>query len=388
MDATAPLPPSSGGGSATVIPPSSPAANSGQRTTAAPPAPAAAPTSAGPACPGVRCVSIAVTGDVLLHPPLVTQAQADSEAGRGMDFRPMLSAQAPFIRAADLAICHLETPLAPAAGPFAGYPEFSVPPQVLPALTATGYDACSTASNHTLDQGTTGLVRTLDDLDAAGLGHDGSYRSAADAATPTILRAADARVALISVTYGFNGAPPEQPWQVSTLDLDAILAEARAARLAGADLVLVAIHAGTEYEIEPNSEQRNAARSLLDSPDIDVVYGHHAHVVQPLEKINGKWAIYGLGNNIAAQQTPVEGTHRGLLVRVTFSQDATGAWTTSDIGWVASLQDANPPHRWCPLVTGSTCQSADIDAAALAATTDAVNLYDADTDGAHPLVQR
>jgi poly-gamma-glutamate synthesis protein (capsule biosynthesis protein) len=333
-------------------------------------------------------VSIAVTGDVLLHPPLVAQALADSKGGRGMDFRPMLSAQAPFVQSADLGICHLETPLAPAGGPFTGYPEFSVPPQVLPALRATGYDACSTASNHTLDQGTDGLARTLDDLDAAGLAHDGSYRSAAEAAAPTILRAADARVGLIAVTYGFNGAPPEQPWQVSTLDVGAMLAEARAARRAGADLVLVAIHAGTEYETEPNAEQRAAVRALLESPDIDVVYGHHAHVVQPLEKINGKWAIYGLGNNIAAQQTPVEGTRRGLLVRVTFSQDATGTWSTSDIGWVASLQDADPPHRWCPLVTGSTCQSADIDAAALAATTDAVNLYDADSDGAHPLGKR
>ena len=64
----------------------------------------------------------------------------------------------------------VETPLAPDGGPFSGYPEFSVPPQVLPALVAAGYDACSTASNHTLDQGTAGVNRTLDDLDAARTG--------------------------------------------------------------------------------------------------------------------------------------------------------------------------------------------------------------------------
>jgi poly-gamma-glutamate synthesis protein (capsule biosynthesis protein) len=333
----------------------------------------------------VRCLSIVVTGDVLLHPPLVEQAHADSPTGQGFDFGPILAAEKPYVQAADLAICHLETPLAPPAGPFAGYPEFSVPPQVLPALVATGYDACSTASNHTLDQGSDGVNRTLDDLDAAGLAHDGSYRTEHDAATPTIITTAHGKVGFISVAYGFNDGPPEQPWQVNTLDTDAILAKAHAARVAGADLVIVAVHAGTEYDTEPNTDQVNAARTLLASPDIDLVYGHHAHVVQPLQKIDGKWVIYGLGNNIAAQETPVDGTHRGLLVRVTFSQDNTGAWSTSDIAWVPSLQDAAPPHRWCSLTAGTTCSSPAADAQALADTTHAVNLYGADTDGAHTL---
>jgi poly-gamma-glutamate synthesis protein (capsule biosynthesis protein) len=325
-----------------------------------------------------------VTGDVLLHPPLVDQARADSPDGQHLNFGPMLAGEEPYVQAADLGICHLETPLPPPDGPFAGYPEFSVPPQVLPALVATGYDACSTASNHTLDQGTDGVNRTLDDLDAAGLAHDGSYRTARDAAAPTILTTPHGRVGFISVTYGFNDGPPDQPWQVNTLDTDAILAKAHAARAAGADLVIVAVHAGTEYDTEPNSDQQVAAHVLLGSPDIDLVYGHHAHVVQPLQKINGKWVIYGLGNNIAAQQTPVDATHWGLLVRVTFSRDSTGAWTTSDVTWVPSLQDAAPPYRWCPLTAAAICTSPDADAEALAATTHAVNLYGADTDGAHP----
>jgi poly-gamma-glutamate synthesis protein (capsule biosynthesis protein) len=98
-----------------------------------------------------------------------------------------------------------------------------------------------------------------------------------------------------------NDGPPEQPWQVNLLDINTILAKARAARADGADLVVVAVHAGTEYNTEPNTDQVTAAHTLLASPDIDLVYGHHAHVVQPLQKINGKWVIYGLGNNIAAQ---------------------------------------------------------------------------------------
>jgi len=343
------------------------------------------PPSTDPGCPGVRCLSIAVTGDVLLHPPLVDQARLDAADGRGLDFAPMLAGQRRYVQAADLGICHLETPLAPAGGPFTGWPEFSVPPQVLPALVATGYDACSTASNHTLDDGTEGLNRTLDDLDAAGLAHDGSYRTERDARTPTILTTDHGKVGFISAAYGSNTGPADQPWQMNELDTDSISAKAHAARTAGADLVVVAIHAGTEYETAPNSEQQSVARTLLAIKDIDLVYGHHAHVVQPLQKIDGKWVIYGLGNNIASHETPNEATREGLLVRVTFSQDDAGRWTTSDIAWVPSLQNADPPHRWCSLTAGSTCTSPDADAAALARTTAAVNLYGADVDGARLL---
>ena len=152
----------------------------------------AAPTAgllADPPCPGLQCVTIAMAGDVLLHPQLISQARADAgddtdSTVDGMDFFPMLAAQQKYVASADIGICHLETPLADPAGPFENYPAFSVPPQVLPALTRTGFDACSTASNHTIDQGTTGLNRTLDDLDAAGILHDGSYRSQADTQLP------------------------------------------------------------------------------------------------------------------------------------------------------------------------------------------------------------
>ena len=340
-----------------------------------------------PPCPGVRCLTLALTGDVLLHPELVAQARADGgETGggaAGLDFFPMLGGQQPYVASADIGICHLETPLAPADGPFSGYPSFSVPPQVLPALVQVGYDACSTASNHTLDRGTAGLDRTLDDLDAAGLLHDGSYRTEADSRRPVIINTPNGRVGLISVAYDFNGLTPDEPWQATTIDPDAILAKAHAARAAGADLVVVAMHAGEEYDGTPNAQQKATAKALLASPDVDLVYGHHAHVVQPMEKINGKWAIYGLGNTIAAQGTEVTGTRDGLLVRVQFSQAADGTWSTDDLSWVASYQDLSAPYRWCALVSGRRCGPAD--AASLARTSATVNAWGADADGAHRL---
>ncbi|HEY4994468.1 MAG TPA: CapA family protein [Nakamurella sp.] len=328
-------------------------------------------------------MTLAMTGDVLLHPELIAQARLDG--GGDMDFFPMLAAEQPYIEGADIGICHLETPLAPPDGPFSNYPAFSVPPQVLPALVKTGYDACSTASNHTFDQGTDGINRTLDDLDAAGILHDGSYRSEADSVQPVIINTPTARVGFISVAYGWNGFTLDEPWQANPIDTDAIIAKAKAARAAGANLVVVAMHAGDEYQTTPSDQQKSTAKTLLADPNIDLVYGHHAHVVQPMEKINGKWAIYGLGNNIAAQGTEVTGTRDGLLVRVQFSQDAAGAWTTSDVAWVPSYQDLTSPYRWCPLTGGSVCSSPSSDAASLDRTTSMVNMWGADADGAHML---
>lgn len=339
------------------------------------------PGVANPPCPGVRCLTLALTGDVLLHPELVAQARQDG--GGDLDFFPMLAGQQPWVAGADIGICHLETPLAPAGGPFSGYPSFSVPPQVLPALVQVGYDACSTASNHTLDRGTAGLDRTLDDLDAAGLLHDGSYRTEADSRRPVIINTPNGRVGFISVAYDFNGLTPDEPWQAGTIDTDAILARAHADRAAGADLVVVAMHAGDEYDNTPNEQQTSTARTLLASPDVDLVYGHHAHVVQPMERIDGKWAIYGLGNTIAAQGTEVTGTRDGLLVRVQFSRAADGTWSTSDVAWVASYQDVSAPYRWCALTAGRRCGPDD--AASLARTSATVNARGADADGAHRL---
>src|SRR5690606_31305273 len=130
-----------------------------------------------PPCPGVRCLTVVMTGDVLLHEPLWAQAEADGGAGAAMNFAPLLAGQRPYVEPADLAICHLETPLAPTDGPYQGYPNFVVPPQILTGLVETGYDACTTASNHSNDDGTDGINRTLDTLDAAGLAHAGTART-------------------------------------------------------------------------------------------------------------------------------------------------------------------------------------------------------------------
>lgn len=297
-----------------------------------------------------RTVTVLGSGDVLIHPPLWQQAASDARAqGRsGYDFGPMYAGVAPVIRAADLAICELETPLAAPQGPFSGWPNFNAPPQVLTALKAVGYDSCSTASNHTLDQGYAGVKRTLDLLDEAGLRHTGSARSAAEAARPLILRMANGvRVAQLAFAFGFNGiaTPARQPWLANPIKVPVILAAAHRAKLAGADIVVLSMHWGAEYDHDPTAEQADQAERLLASPDIDLILGAHAHVVQPFQRLHGKWVAYCMGNQISRHAAPRDESREGVMARFTFTEAAPHRFTITRAEAIPTWMQISPRLR-------------------------------------------
>jgi poly-gamma-glutamate capsule biosynthesis protein CapA/YwtB (metallophosphatase superfamily) len=268
------------------------------------PGPAASSPSGAPTTPAApESFTLVATGDVLIHQDLELTAGAE-RGGGDYDFSGVLAPVAPLVQGADLAICHLETPVAPPGGPYRGYPSFAVQPEIVDALAGAGYDLCSTASNHSLDDGTDGLIRTLDALDAAGIAHTGTYRAQADSLQPTIVEVHGIRVGHVAATYGLNGGgpPAERAWEVAVADVpdvDGMLAAAARARAAGAEVVVASLHCCQEYDHDPTDAQVAAVRTLLASPDIDLVLGHHSHVVQPFEAIDGKWVAYGLGNFVA-----------------------------------------------------------------------------------------
>ncbi|MFG2026650.1 CapA family protein [Streptomyces sp. NPDC048825] len=300
--------------------------------------------------------TLVASGDVLPHSSVIRQANADA-GGSGYDFRPMLAGMQPVVARADLAICHMETVYG-ASGDYSGYPLFKSPPEVAAGLAASGYDACSTASNHTLDAGAAGIHRTLDALDRAGVRHAGSARTAAEARTPTLLRAGPAKVAHLAYTYGTNGIPlPEdRPWAVNLIDPDRILADARAARKAGADVVVLSLHWGTEWQDAPDAQQLRLSRQLTEArtdgrPAIDLILGTHAHVPQAYEKVNGTWVVYGMGDQIAGAMVNHSGAHdpRGnesTIGRFTFAPPAEpgGRWKVEKAEFVPQWFDVGS-HR-------------------------------------------
>ena len=306
-----------------------------------------------PAPSAARGFTLVASGDVLPHSSVIDRAGFDA-GGNGYDFRPMLAGVRPVVSRADLALCHMETVYG-ANGDYTGYPAFKSPPEVAQALAATGYDGCSTASNHSLDDGTEGIRRTLDALDRVGVRHAGSARTEAEARTVTVLRAGPAKVAHLAYTYDTNGYPlPQgQPWAVNLIDENKILADARAARQAGADVVVVSVHWGTEWQDAPDEQQLGLARRLTAArtggrPDIDLILGTHAHVPQAYEKVNGTWVIYGMGDQIAGEMFNHEGVqdprgNQSTLGRFTFAPPARpgGRWQVTKAEFIPQLFDVD-----------------------------------------------
>ncbi|PWJ05772.1 PGA biosynthesis protein CapA [Streptomyces sp. NWU49] len=280
--------------------------------------------------PGGRSFTVAAAGDVLIHPELVEQAAKDAEetgeGEAGLDFGPMFAGVKPVISKADLAICHMETPVGEPEGPFEGYPEFLVPPQVLTALKDVGYDTCSTASNHTYDHGMKGVRRTLDAMDELELGHTGSSRSAEEAERINIREVNGVKVAHLAYSWEsfLNPTPEKQKWAFNRLSTDEIKKAETRARDKGAEVVILSVHWGLEHYNEPSVPQLQLAQRLTEETGVDLVIGHHAHVVQPIQKVNGTWVAYSLGNQIARHSSPKGTTEEGAIGWFEFRETAEG----------------------------------------------------------------
>lgn len=262
--------------------------------------------------PAVVHLTIAASGDLLIHSPVWERAAANA-GGRGYDFAPMFRLIRPYIAGADLALCHVETPMTPR--PPRGYPVFNTPPALARAIRSTGWDACDTASNHSLDLGQYGIDETGAALHRAGIAHTGSFRSAAAARRPLLLHAKGVTVAFLAYTAVSNGQVQPHPWSLNTASAPRILRDARRARRAGADVVIVNLHWGDEYRSAPSTAQLRLARALTRSRAITAIVGQHVHVVQPIRRINGTLVVFGEGN-LVSNQTPAccaPGAQDGLI---------------------------------------------------------------------------
>lgn len=313
---------------------------------------AAPRTTVGGAATGAPSFTIAATGDLLIHGPVAARAREDAGAGgQQYDFRPMLAPVRGQLAAADLAICHLETPLSASNRNISGYPVFNTPRELAVAVRDTGYDTCSTASNHSWDQGLRGVRDTLDLLDRAGVGHSGTARNPAEAAWVEVRSVRGVRVGLLDYTYGLNSGSrlPEAPWAVSFIDPARILRDARAARQAGAAFVAVQLHWGEQYRVAPTAEQRSLARQLLASPDVDLVIGGHVHVVQPVERIGGKYVVYGVGNFLSNQSSRCcpPASQDGVIVTAHVERIPRG-WAVNRITYTPTWVDI-PSYRVLPV---------------------------------------
>lgn len=292
---------------------------------------------------GPPSFTIAATGDLLIHESVADAARTAD----GWDFSPMFSRVAPILRAADLAVCHVETPMSPNNARLSYFPAFIVPRELAEAIAYAGYDTCSLASNHATDAGREGVVGTIGALGGVQVAHAGMALSTESRNELTLVPVGDATVAHLSYTYGFNNGelPAEDAYLSNVIDETAILDEARRARAAGADFVILSLHWGGNYIQDPDELQTDLGPRLLASPDIDLILGHHAHVVQPVASIGGEFLVYGLGNFLS-NQSPESctgcppATQDGVIVHLTVTRDAaTGQWSVTEIAHTPTWVD-------------------------------------------------
>jgi hypothetical protein len=239
----------------------------------------------------------------------------------------------------DLAICHMELPigtLGQRAGvvgrsPFGG--NLLIAPYELAAgARAGGFDRCSTASNHSYDTGFSGIVSTLDALDAVGITHTGTARSPSES-IPRAFGVGNVRVGHLSVTRYSNTVRPADAWkQRFASSSNQVLDDVRALRADGADLVIVSVHISKEMLRSPIDRDRSFATALTAEGDIDLVVHHGPHVVQPLEIVNGTPVFWSAGNMLSGMGHPSSGRYAdqrtldGLLAKVQFVERPNGRW--------------------------------------------------------------
>lgn len=332
----------------------------GTATAGAPPADEAARTSAGQgpssaeptAAEGPLEVTVAATGDILAHSRLNLTANAYAGGVEGAyDYTPMFADVAPVISAADVALCHLETPLSPDNTDLS-VPDtlsFNTPREMADALAGAGVDGCDFASNHTMDRGISGVAATEQVLRDVGLGYAGptAHEDRAGTAEVYEVPTADgslARVGHLAYTYTYPNSggpttdvPGEAPWLIESswpnLGSEGILEQARRAKDEGADFVVVSMHWGGEYQAQPLDEQVELAHDLLEDDAVDLILGTHVHVIQPCERVNGKHVAYGLGNFLSNQSpdtnvTLSPPTQEGMVATFTLRRDEEGTVTT------------------------------------------------------------
>ncbi|WP_172193180.1 CapA family protein [Actinomyces faecalis] len=308
---------------------------SGTEAVASSPVPSPTPSPTPP--PDIH-LTIGYAGDVLTHMPVM-----DDTAGGMGDISPMIAASQPWYSGVDLALCGMEVPVSP-RGVASGYPMFASLPGVVTALGSTGWDGCATASNHAWDQGWDGVVTTADTLQANGMGFSGTNRTEAEAARPYQLyelqrEGRTVTVAQLSTTYSLNGMTADPAWAVNLNDVQWVADQARAAREAGADLVVLHSQIGEEYTREPVVAQREYAQAVAGTGQVDVLFSAHPHVPQTNELLSGgpsgqgMWVSYSAGNFISNQSEALGTlmTTIGLFVwvDVTVSDDVCGQRSVS-----------------------------------------------------------
>ena len=271
--------------------------------------------------------SIVSFGDTLCHKP-VDDAVYD-EAIDDYDFSPIFKYIEKYFENATIIIGNCESPMAGKERGYSGYPAFNGPEHLAIDLKELGVDIMSTANNHTLDKGFSGLSSTIEFLDKQEIASVGTARTQEEQNTILFRNLNGIRTAFLAYTYGTNGIPltQDKPFCVNLIDKDLMLSQINKAKEEGAELIVVSIHWGVEYQTTENEEQKEIAEFLVKN-DVKIILGSHPHVLQPMKTITVEddkgeekkgLIIYSQGNFFSNQRQ--ENTRNTAIFNIQIKKD-------------------------------------------------------------------
>jgi poly-gamma-glutamate synthesis protein (capsule biosynthesis protein) len=231
------------------------------------------------------------TGDVNLDPSYIPNL-----AAKGYDYA-WTGVDGIFL-GDDLSVVNLECAPADIGTPEPKEFVFQCPTESLPSLAKAGIEVANLGNNHSGDYGKEALVDGRANLIAAGVAPVGAGKNFAEAGEPALFDIGGWRVAVV----GFGGVYPTPAWFATedepgmrNGDDIASMVEAVAAAAEQADIVVVSIHWGVELDTEPRPEDVERAEAMIEA-GADVIFGHHAHRLQPVEMVGDSAVFWGLGN--------------------------------------------------------------------------------------------
>ena len=268
--------------------------------------------------PAEHTLTFIAAGDNLFHESVINSHFINDVH----DFSPIYTHIKGIVENADLAFINQETVMAGAGFGHSGYPQFNTPQSLAGTLKETGFDIFNLANNHAMDKGEAGLIATLDFLDSiGGITVIGARKEGESA---RIITKNNITLGFLSYTFSLNGIPlpRNNPNLVSMINREKMTQELTALRPL-CDFLIVSMHWGAEYILEPNREQINLALFLAEH-DVDLIIGHHPHVLQRVEAIvlpDGRKTLcyYSLGN-FASHQRERDRIIGGMMV-VTFTKN-------------------------------------------------------------------
>ena len=287
-------------------------------------------------------------GDSLCHNTQYWDAH--NKATDEYDFSYVYEDIRDYTKYSDITIGSLETTFAGKERGYSNYPTFNTPDSLATALKNIGVDIISLAGNHALDYGYTGLCRTIDVLDDAGISHLGTYKTAEDQEKILIKNVKGVKIAFINYTYGTNGIPipSGKEYCVNLIDKTLIKKQIEQAKEQKVDIIVACMHWGTEYRTSANSEQKELADFLFKN-GVDVILGNHPHVLEPMGKRNitledgtekEVFVVYALGNFTADQRDEI--TRDSAILNLTITKNLDGKITIDKADYVPIYMYKNP----------------------------------------------